>query len=110
MAMVGIAFMAGGWVRWVVSGMSSWWRACGWWAVSAFFLLISDILDHDRAMSVWNTLWGAYYLYTWWNGGGGDKTKKRLKKWARKFSPVRRTAPSYVMEVTHGDQDAAAEV
>jgi hypothetical protein len=36
---------------------------------------------------------GAGCLWLWWNDGGGDDTKRRLKRWARKFTPVRRTAP-----------------
>lgn len=29
-------------------------------------------------------------IWLWWNRGGG---KRRMKKWLRKFKPVRRTAP-----------------
>lgn len=36
----------------------------------------------------------AFALWMWWKGGGGDKTKRRLKSLASKFQPVRRTAPA----------------
>jgi hypothetical protein len=105
-AMSGIVLFMVGCVCWSRRG---WHRACGWFASSNFCYVVEDIMAHERGWAIWNTLWGAWYLYIWWNGGGGDKTKKRLKKLARKFTPVRRTAPSYGMEATHGDQDAALE-
>lgn len=36
----------------------------------------------------------ALTLWLWWHSGGGDGTKRRLKRWARKFEGVRRTAPA----------------
>lgn len=36
----------------------------------------------------------ALMLWFWWNSGGGDGTKRRLKRWARRFEGVRRTAPA----------------
>ncbi|MEU8760686.1 hypothetical protein [Streptomyces sp. NPDC048659] len=35
----------------------------------------------------------AYFAWLWWHSGGGDDTKRRLRSWARAFTPVRRTAP-----------------
>ena len=35
----------------------------------------------------------ALFVWLWWNSGGGDDTKRRLKRWARRFQGVRRTAP-----------------
>lgn len=32
-------------------------------------------------------------FWIWWNKGGGDDTKRRLRDALKKFSPVRRTAP-----------------
>ncbi|MFF8409015.1 hypothetical protein [Streptomyces omiyaensis] len=32
--------------------------------------------------------------WLWWRHGGGDDTKRRLRRWARAFTPVRRTAPA----------------
>jgi hypothetical protein len=36
----------------------------------------------------------AWSAWSWWHGGGGDDMKRRLKKWARRFQGVRRTAPA----------------
>ena len=36
---------------------------------------------------------GAWSAWSWWHGGGGDGTRRRLKSWARRFQGVRRTAP-----------------
>lgn len=36
----------------------------------------------------------AFYLWLWWNAGGGDDTKRRLRKLGRAFTGVRRTAPA----------------
>lgn len=36
----------------------------------------------------------AGFAWMWWNSGGGDDTKRRLKSWARRFQGVRRTAPA----------------
>ncbi|UPZ27705.1 hypothetical protein MUK60_07635 [Streptomyces sp. LRE541] len=36
----------------------------------------------------------ALNVWLWWHNGGGDDTKRRLSKAARRFQGVRRTAPS----------------
>lgn len=33
--------------------------------------------------------------YMWWNGDGGNGTKRRLKSWASRFQGARRTTPSH---------------
>jgi len=96
-ALEGIFMWAGMLSQWI--GLLIWlrrfgfWRACGWYALSGGNFLIASVMEHDRWGAVWDAIWTAFYLWVWWNGGGGDKTKKRLKKLARKFSPVRRAAP-----------------
>ncbi|MEW1565763.1 hypothetical protein AB0454_22590 [Streptomyces sp. NPDC093509] len=40
-----------------------------------------------------NVAGGALFAWMWWNSGGGDDTKRRLKSWAGRFEGVRRTAP-----------------
>jgi len=35
----------------------------------------------------------AIFIWAWWNKGGGNGTKRKLRKLARKFKPVRRAAP-----------------
>lgn len=41
-----------------------------------------------------NALACAYQLWMWWKSGGGDDTKRRLRKLGRAFTGVRRTAPA----------------
>lgn len=36
----------------------------------------------------------AWLLWNWWNNGGGDNTRRRLRRWARAFQGIRRTAPA----------------
>lgn len=36
----------------------------------------------------------ALSAWLWWRDGGGDDTKRRLRRRARKFEGVRRTAPA----------------
>jgi hypothetical protein len=36
----------------------------------------------------------AWALWLWWNGGGGDGTRRRLRRLAGRFQGVRRTAPA----------------
>jgi hypothetical protein len=33
-------------------------------------------------------------IWNWWNGGGGDDTKRKLRKFKNAFEGVRRTAPA----------------
>jgi hypothetical protein len=35
----------------------------------------------------------AFNLWLWWNDGGDDDTKRRLRKLKKKLTPVRRMAP-----------------
>ncbi|MFJ4418241.1 hypothetical protein [Streptomyces sp. NPDC088925] len=47
--------------------------------------------------SIWtylNAALTAWHAYAWWTGGGGDNTRRRLRETARRFTPVRRTAPA----------------
>jgi hypothetical protein len=71
-----------------------WPQACLWFGIAGCFWTVGDIMVHVEPLAIWTAVFTAYYLWVWWTkGGGGDRTKKRLKKWARKFQGVRRTAP-----------------
>ena len=65
----------------------------GAYAVCWLLNYFASALQHDGLGQVVDALFFALWAYQWWNGGGGDSTRRRLKKWARKFTPVRRTAP-----------------
>lgn len=66
----------------------------GWFAVCNALFMASHALAGDRLAACLNACLGAYAAWLWWQSGGGDGTKRRLKSWARKFRGVRRTAPA----------------
>jgi len=74
-------------------GRITWTQAAGWMAVSS---AASGVLS---AVNGWTgnvylcTGIAAWMAWLWWNGGGGDGPRRRLKRWARRFQGVRRTAP-----------------
>lgn len=59
----------------------------------AIFTLV-DAMTGQRAVSYVDAAFCVGYLYQWWKHGGGDDTKRRLRRLKRAFTPVRRTAPS----------------
>lgn len=63
------------------------------YALAGFVFYIDDALTHNAFGQILQAVWTTYWAWRWWKGGGGDNTKRRLKKWARKFTAVRRTAP-----------------
>lgn len=67
--------------------------AAALYAIGGFNFYVGAALAHDVGDQIWQAAWTTYWAWLWWQGGGGDKTKRRLKKLARKFTPVRRAAP-----------------
>lgn len=66
----------------------------GWFAAgSATLWLVAVLRDRPVAASILAGL-TALQLWLWWNSGGGDGTRRRLRKWARQFQGTRRTAPA----------------
>lgn len=67
----------------------------GRWAILSAVNTVMDITGHEShfwtGVSAATT---AAYAWLWWNGGGGDNTKRRFREFKRKFSGVRRTAPN----------------
>lgn len=61
--------------------------------IAAHGLLLADVvLDGDTALAMCNAAMIAYWLHRWWNSGDGPR--RRLRGLARRFRPVRRTAPA----------------
>lgn len=54
---------------------------------------LASVLEHLHFWAYFSAAFAAWELYVWWSNGGGDDTKKRLRKLKRKFTPVRRMAP-----------------
>jgi hypothetical protein len=59
---------------------------------------LSDFLDRLPSGAL-NAACCAWYLWLWWHSGGGDGTKRRLRRLRTRFTGVRRTAPATAMAV-----------
>ncbi|MEU1071869.1 MULTISPECIES: hypothetical protein [unclassified Streptomyces] len=57
---------------------------------------IDSTLDGDQLWAAVDATCVAWFGWRWWNGGGGDDTKRRFREWRRRFTAVRRTAPQAV--------------
>lgn len=62
-------------------------------------LAVGDFQVH-QPLGALNAAACAWCLWKWWRDGGGDGTKRRLRKLRARFVGVRRTAPAAAMAVT----------
>lgn len=69
-------------------------QAAGLASVASAVFMVNSVLLGSTGFAVVDAGMVAFYAYLWWRGGGDDDTKKRLRKIAKAFRPVRRTAPS----------------
>lgn len=51
------------------------------------------VIAGQRLQGLTFTVYGAVWLWLWWICGGGDGTRRRLRRRARRFKARRRTAP-----------------
>ncbi|MFF2094804.1 hypothetical protein [Streptomyces sp. NPDC058202] len=58
------------------------------------FFALDDLRHHSYSWALIEAAACAFFAWHWWNDGGDDDTKRRLRKWARRFQATRRTAPS----------------
>lgn len=49
--------------------------------------------EHDVFNGDFQAVLAGFMLWLWWRNGGGDGTKRRLKKLKERFEGTRRTAP-----------------
>jgi hypothetical protein len=63
-------------------------------AAANALVLLGNVIHGSTTLASISAAVMALSLWQWWNSGGGDDTKRRLRKWARKFQGVRRTAPA----------------
>lgn len=66
----------------------------GWFAVVNAILALANVLIDSPALASFHAAVGALAAWLWRKGGGGDGTRRRLKRWVRRFEGVRRTAPA----------------
>lgn len=89
---LGIALCA---VAAMVTGRAKPKNALGIAAIGSSMVTLGDILTGVKPLAGFAAMDTAILTYLWWTHGGGDGTKKRLRALARKFTPVRRTAPQH---------------
>lgn len=66
----------------------------GWLAVADTLWCVGAVIRDDRTAVAGLAGSAAVMIWAWWNSGGGDGTRRRLRKWAHAFQGVRRTAPA----------------
>ena len=66
----------------------------GYLAIANTLNLTNNLLRYDPVWAAVSAAGLAWSLWLWWHGGGGDDTKRRLRRWSRRFEGVRRTAPA----------------
>ncbi|MGA5670026.1 hypothetical protein ACPCTG_31665 [Streptomyces pseudogriseolus] len=77
----------------LLAGRISHKTACGWITVLMTGSGIGSAIA-GWTTNVYISAAGAALMgWEWWNSGGGDGTRRRLKSWASRFQGVRRTAP-----------------
>ncbi|CQR59235.1 hypothetical protein [Streptomyces leeuwenhoekii] len=64
-------------------------------AIGCIPSIVAFVLDGTTSSASVFAALGAINAWIWWQGGGGDGTRRRLKSWGRRFQGVRRTAPSH---------------
>lgn len=69
------------------------WRTAGVFAVGNGAGAVDELLHGQHLMFAFNGSMCLGCAWTWWKGGGGDGTRRRLRSLARVFRGVRRTAP-----------------
>ena len=57
-----------------------------WSAIGFVFLMIGAVLAHSF-LAYMDAAILAFHIYRWWNNGGGDGMKTRIKNLASKFVP-----------------------
>lgn len=70
----------------------AWFLICAGYALFQGQVISLDPANWGDASWVFRAA-GLICLYGWWKNGGGDDTKRRLRKLRKKFQPTRRTAP-----------------
>ena len=79
----------------LLSGRISYKTASGWMALLTTGGGVGSAIAGWTSNVYLHAGFTAWMAWAWWNSGGGDDTKRRLKSWARRFQAVRRTAPSH---------------
>lgn len=63
------------------------------WGSTSWGVTVACSMEGARVPAVIWTVHAVLWTWVWWNSGGGDGTRRRLRQLASRFQPVRRTAP-----------------
>lgn len=95
---VGMAFLITGLGPILIGTLHSAFRrhamALAWTSVGTALHLVGVVIRDDLFHAVLDAGALAWCLWLWWNDGGGDGTRRRLRHWVRTFQGTRRTAPA----------------
>jgi hypothetical protein len=58
------------------------------------FGAVAYALSGSPGRAIWDAVFAAFFGWVWWNRGGGNGPRRRLRRAARAFRGVRRTAPA----------------
>jgi hypothetical protein len=68
--------------------------AAAFFVAGGVFVEAACLVTRDELVGIFSAPGTGYWAWIWWNSGGGDGTKRRLKAFRRRFKGVRRTAPA----------------
>lgn len=54
-------------------------EAAGYFALFSLYYLVTDVIRHRNGYAVFDAALFAYWVYEWWNSGGGDMVKNLLQ-------------------------------
>jgi hypothetical protein len=88
---VAVAVLACSQIGWI-TGRIRFHQSCGLDAIGEGMISVSAMRHGEHLWAVWFAALCAMSAHAWWNGGGGDGTRRRLRSLRRVFRGVRRTA------------------
>lgn len=86
-AVIWAGFFGGVFLRWRTR------RYAWWYMIGNGLAMVGETLNHDRWGLVISTVLFALWAWVWWNSGGGDGTRRRLRELRKRFEGTRRAAP-----------------
>ncbi|MER0443080.1 hypothetical protein ABR738_00565 [Streptomyces sp. Edi4] len=78
----------------MLTGRLAGYRASGLLAVSSILGAAHSVRSHHTVNACLFAVQAAVLAWAWWNGGGGDDSRRGLRRLRHLFTPVRRTAPA----------------
>jgi hypothetical protein len=64
-------------------------------ALASLLMLAASVAERQHVSAGLNAATTALFVWLWWTRGGGDRTRRRLRDAARRFTPRRRTATAH---------------